>query len=54
MITGLIKIKHSVLIDSGADIISYGMGEHSVVEIAEALEAGIDVKGHHIHKRHCI
>ena len=28
------KVKHSVLIDSGADIISYGMGEHSIVEIA--------------------
>ncbi len=27
-----------------ANIISYGMGEHSIVEIAEALEAGIDVK----------
>ena len=38
------KMKHSILIDSGADIISYGMGEHSIVEIAEALEAGIDVK----------
>ena len=38
------KVKHSVLIDSGADIISYGMGEHSIIEIAEALEAGIDVK----------
>ncbi len=25
-------------------ILSYGMGEHSIVEIAEALEAGIDVK----------
>ena len=33
------KMKHSILIDSGADIISYGMGEHSIVEIAEALEA---------------
>ena len=38
------KVKHSVLIDSGADIISYGMGEHSIVEIADALNAGIDVK----------
>ena len=37
------KIKRSVLLDSGADIISYGMGEHSIVEIAEALDAGIDV-----------
>ena len=38
------KLKRSILLDSGADIISYGMGEHSIVEIAEALESGIDVK----------
>lgn len=37
------KVKHSVLIDSGADIISYGMGEHSIVEIADALDSGIAV-----------
>lgn len=37
------KVKRSILIDSGADIISYGMGEHSIVEIADALNAGIDV-----------
>ncbi|MDD6404991.1 MAG: YgiQ family radical SAM protein [Clostridiales bacterium] len=38
------KLKHSILIDSSADILSYGMGEHSMVEIAEALDSGIDVK----------
>ena len=38
------KVKRSVLLDSGADLISYGMGERSIVEIAEALESGIDVK----------
>ncbi|WP_035313711.1 YgiQ family radical SAM protein [Clostridium sp. D5] len=37
------KVKRSVLLDSGADIISYGMGERSVLEIAEALDAGIAV-----------
>lgn len=37
------KVKHSVLIDSGADILSYGMGENSIVEIAEALDSGIDI-----------
>lgn len=37
------RVKRSVLMDSGADIISYGMGERSVLEIAEALEAGIAV-----------
>ena len=35
------KLKRSVLLDSGADVISYGMGEHSIVELAEALDAGI-------------
>lgn len=35
------RLKRSILIDSGADLISYGMGEHSVLEIAEALESGI-------------
>ena len=38
------KLKHSILIDSQADIISYGMGEKSIVEIADALDSGIDVK----------
>ena len=38
------RLKRSVLLDSGADLISYGMGEHSIPEIAEALEAGLDVK----------
>lgn len=36
--------KRSILLDAGADLISYGMGEKSIVEIAEALDAGIDVK----------
>lgn len=38
------KIKRSILLDSGADIISYGMGEKSIVELAEALDSGINVK----------
>lgn len=38
------KLKHSILIDSQADIISYGMGEHSIVELAEALDSGIDIR----------
>ena len=37
-------LKRSVLLDSGADVISYGMGEHSIVELAEALDAGIPVE----------
>ena len=38
------KVKRSILLDAGADLLSYGMGEHSIVEIAEALDSGIDVK----------
>lgn len=38
------KLKRSVLLDSGADVISYGMGEHSIVDLAEALDAGIPVE----------
>lgn len=38
------KLRRSILIDSQADIVSYGMGEHSIVEIAEALDAGIEVQ----------
>lgn len=37
------KVKRSVLLDSGADLLSYGMGEKSIVEIADALDAGIHV-----------
>ena len=38
------KVKRSILLDSQADLISYGMGEHSIVEIAEALSSGLDIK----------
>ncbi len=37
------SLRRSVLLESGADLISYGMGERSIVEIAEALESGIPV-----------
>lgn len=37
------KLKRSILLDSGADMISYGMGERSIVEIAEALDAGLQI-----------
>lgn len=38
------QVKRSVLLDAGADLISYGMGERSILEIAEALDAGIAVQ----------
>ena len=36
--------KRSLLLDSGADLISYGMGERSIVEIADALASGIAIR----------
>lgn len=38
------SFKRSILLDSQADLISFGMGERSIVEIADALESGIDIK----------
>lgn len=37
------SMKRSILLDSGADLLSYGMGERSTIEIAQALKAGISV-----------
>ncbi|MCR5609660.1 MAG: YgiQ family radical SAM protein [Lachnospiraceae bacterium] len=37
-------VKKSILIDSQADLLSYGMGEKTIVEIADALNSGIDIK----------
>ena len=38
------KLKRSILIESQADLISYGMGEHSIVEIADALNSGLPIE----------
>ncbi|HHU17012.1 MAG TPA: YgiQ family radical SAM protein [Clostridiales bacterium] len=38
------KVRRSILLDSKADLLVYGMGERAVIEIAEALDSGIDVK----------
>ncbi len=38
------KLKRSILLDSGADLISYGMGERSIVEIADALDSGLGIR----------
>ncbi len=37
------KVRRSILLDAKADILMYGMGERAVLEIAEALDSGIDV-----------
>ncbi len=38
------KLKRSILLDSQADLLMYGMGERSVVEIADALNSGLNIK----------
>ena len=38
------KVRKSILVDANADLLMYGMGENSIGEIAEALDAGIDVQ----------
>ena len=38
------SFKRSILLDSGANLISYGMGEKSIVEIADALNSGIPIQ----------
>ena len=38
------KVRRSILVDSGADLLMFGMGERSVVEIADAMDAGIHIK----------
>lgn len=38
------KVRHSILYDAGADILMYGMGERSIIALAEALEAGTPVR----------
>ena len=38
------KVRRSILLESGADLLSYGMGERSIVEIADALSSGIAVR----------
>ncbi len=35
------KVRRSILIDSGADLLIYGMGEHQIVEIADLLDCGV-------------
>ena len=38
------KVLPSILVDSKADLLMFGMGEHSVVEIATRLKNGEDIK----------
>ena len=38
------RVRRSILVDSGADILMYGMGERSIVRLAELLQKGVPVK----------
>ena len=38
------KMRRSILLDSQADLLLYGMGERSIVEMAEALNSGLDIR----------
>ena len=38
------KVRRSILCDSGADLLLYGMGERSIVEVADALASGLNIK----------
>lgn len=38
------KVRRSILVDSRADILTYGMGENILIRIAELLEKGVPVK----------
>lgn len=37
------KVRKSIIIDSNADLLLYGMGENSIIEVADALDSGIDI-----------
>lgn len=41
------KIRRSVLVDSGADILTYGMGENIILRIAKLLDKGVPVGSIH-------
>ena len=37
------KLKRSIVLDSQADLVLYGMGERSIVEVADALNSGLSI-----------
>lgn len=38
------KVRRSILLDSAADLLLYGMGEHQIIELAEALDSGLPIE----------
>ena len=47
------SVKKSILLDSQADLLLYGMGEKTIVQVADALDSGLDVKDI-IYIRNCV
>lgn len=38
------QVRRSILFDSRADLLIYGMGEKPIIQVAEALESGMEIK----------
>ena len=38
------NVRKSIIIDANADLLLYGMGENSIIEVAEALDSGLEIK----------
>lgn len=38
------SVRRSILLDSKADLLMYGMGEKTIVQVADALDSGLDIK----------
>lgn len=38
------KVRKSIIIDANADLLLYGMGENSIIEVAEALDSGLEIE----------
>lgn len=36
------RVRNSILVDSGADLLMYGMGERTIVQVADALRKGLN------------
>ncbi len=47
------KVRRSILLDSKADLLVYGMAEKTIVQIADALDSGLDIKDI-IYIRNCV
>ena len=44
MIIGMISVRRSILMDSQADLLMFGMGENTIIEVADALNSGLPIE----------